>query len=64
VSISEPSDGLLHETTQKLPQVEERYQLEAREANHEELLNHRAVTDVYRIVWDGLTEPSFATRIR
>ncbi len=64
VSISEPSDGLLHETTQKLSNLAEDQQLEAAEANHEELLNHPRVTERYNQIWEGEINAYFKTRTR
>jgi hypothetical protein len=62
--INEPSDGLLHATTQKLPNLAEDQQLEATEANHEELLNHPRVTERYTQIWEGEINTYFKTRTR
>lgn len=64
VNISEESDGVLHKTTQQLGHLAAREQLEAQGVNHEELLNHRRVTERYNEILDGRSHPFFSSSRR
>jgi hypothetical protein len=63
VRVQEESDGVLHKTTQQFGNVLPSNQVfEARGANHEELLNHTAVTQAYNVnVWGNRQLSAFFT---
>jgi hypothetical protein len=60
--VQEESDGVLHKTTQQFGlTLPPRARIEARGANHEELLNHTGATAAYRQIWSGESESFFRT---
>jgi hypothetical protein len=62
VRVQEESDGVLHKTTQQFGSaLSPTNRVEARGANHEELLNHTGTTAAYNRVWRGDAGDFFIT---
>lgn len=62
VRVQEESDGVLHKTTQQFGlSLAPLNRVEARGANHEELLNHTGTTAAYEQVWSGRSDRFFLT---